>query len=412
MKQLTNTYFKVMQMCGFVIASFGVLANATEALPKSFVVKVGTYNGAVAALAAVGDAKTLKLYTNTKGNLSVSFTISAQTLSSSLTLAASFKQNRSADTFMFKVLNSDGRFINIGSTTGLAGGYKSLSYAIPESAVINGFITVKMISSAGADDCEFDKLVISDQLTTPPPPPPTTTTPTTSAISVGTTWYWQLQGNLRTEISAKVFDIDLEDTTAAQIASLKASGHTVVCYFSAGSYEEWRADANSFLASSLGANLDGWPGERWLDVRAQNVKDVMVKRMDLAVSKGCQSLEPDNVDGYSNANGFGFTMQDQINYNSFLADQAHARGLTIGLKNSTDLVTKLVDKFDYAVVEECFKYNECSAYSPFIEKGKAVLNAEYSNYSSSICSQAQSLKFSTVFFNLDLDGRTFSPCSP
>jgi hypothetical protein len=132
--------------------------------------------------------------------------------------------------------------------------------------------------------------------------------------------------------------------------------------------------------------------------------------MDMAKSKGCDGLEPDNVDGYANKSGFPLTSADQINYNTFLADQAHARGMIVALKNATDLVSSLVSKFDFAVVEECFRYNECSMYSPFIQQNKAVLNAEYTSYSSSICTEAASLKFSTAFYNLNLDGTKFQPC--
>ncbi len=234
--------------------------------------------------------------------------------------------------------------------------------------------------------------------------------PTSSAITPGTTWFWQLQGSINMNVQAKVYDIDLYDTNAAAISSLKQSGRMVICYFSAGTYEDWRSDANLFPSVALGSNVDGWAGEKWLDVRNQTVRDIMAKRMDLAKTKGCDGLEPDNVDGYSNSPGFPLTTQDQINFNSFLADQAHARGLIIALKNSTNLVNALVSKFDFAVVEECFRYNECEAYSPFIAQGKAVLNAEYSNYSSAICSQAANLKFSTVFFNLDLNGSVYKPC--
>ena len=46
----------------------------------------------------------------------------------------------------------------------------------------------------------------------------------------------------------------------------------------------------------------------------------MGKRMDLAKSKGCDGIEPDNVDVYSNHNtGFHFTASDQLAYNKWLA---------------------------------------------------------------------------------------------
>jgi hypothetical protein len=39
------------------------------------------------------------------------------------------------------------------------------------------------------------------------------------------------------------------------------------------------------------------------------------------------------VDGYANSNGLGFTAQDQLTYNIWTAQQAHARNLAVGLKN-------------------------------------------------------------------------------
>ena len=36
-----------------------------------------------------------------------------------------------------------------------------------------------------------------------------------------------------------------------------------------------------------------------------------------------------------------------------------------------------MNDFDFAVVEECFAYEVCGRYSPFVEDGKAVFLAEY-----------------------------------
>ena len=44
-----------------------------------------------------------------------------------------------------------------------------------------------------------------------------------------------------------------------------------------------------------------------------------------------------------------------------LADLAHERGLSIGLKNDLDQVADLVDHFDFAINEECCQYEECDA---------------------------------------------------
>lgn len=229
-------------------------------------------------------------------------------------------------------------------------------------------------------------------------------------VPVGTKWYWQLQGTINTSLSPKVYDIDLYDTSTTMISDLKKAGHIVICYFSAGTYENWRSDASQFPSSALGTNVDGWAGEKWLDIRNTKVREIMAKRMDLAKNKGCNGLEPDNVDGYDNGSGFPLTKSDQINYNKYLANQAHLKGMIVALKNATALVSSLVSNFDFSIVEECFSFNECDMYKPFITQGKAVLNAEYTTYSSTKCAKAATLKFSTVFFNRALNGNKFQPC--
>ena len=75
-------------------------------------------------------------------------------------------------------------------------------------------------------------------------------------------------------------------------------GKKVICYFSAGSYEDWRPDASEFKKEDLGRDLDGWPGEKWLDLDSENVRRVMKGRVELAKEKGCDGVDPDNVDGY------------------------------------------------------------------------------------------------------------------
>jgi hypothetical protein len=205
-------------------------------------------------------------------------------------------------------------------------------------------------------------------------------------------------------VNAAVFDIDGEDASAATVAALHAKGAKVICYFSAGSYENWRSDAGSFPASVRGKPLDGWAGENWLDVRALDILlPIMERRIANCRSKGFDAVEPDNVDGYSNASGFPLTAADQIAYNKALADIAHRYGLGIALKNDPDQVKALQPFFDFAVVEECAKYNECAAYAPFTAAGKAVLHVEYSGTLGSFCPTTAALGFSSMLKRLDLD---------
>jgi hypothetical protein len=86
-----------------------------------------------------------------------------------------------------------------------------------------------------------------------------------------TSWQWQLQGTVDTSFDVVMYDIDLFDSSQELIDQLHDAGRIVICYLSAGSYEEWRPDAAQFPAAALGNPLDGWPGERWLDIRNDEV---------------------------------------------------------------------------------------------------------------------------------------------
>ena len=180
---------------------------------------------------------------------------------------------------------------------------------------------------------------------------------------------------------------------------LQARGRKVVCYFSAGSGENWRPDYASIPAAALGKDLDGWPGEKWLDTRNAGVQAVMRARLDRAKAMGCDGVDPDNVDGYSNDTGFPLTAATQLAYDRFLATEAHARGLAVGLKNDVDQVNDLVASFDFAVNESCFEYSECDKVVPFISAGKSVLNVEYGDVAThqrTVCPKANALDFFSI----------------
>jgi hypothetical protein len=218
----------------------------------------------------------------------------------------------------------------------------------------------------------------------------------------GTTWQWQLSGVVDTTVDAAVYDIDLFTNDAAVMKALHDAGRSVICYFSAGSYEPDRPDSALLALTGLGNTLDGWPMEKWLDVRSPSVRDIMRARLDTAVAKHCDGVEPDNVDGYDNDNGLGLTEADQLDYDAFIATEAHARGLSVGLKNALGLVPALVAKFDWALNEECLKYTECDALAPFTNAGKAVFHCEYAATITGICDQNPP-GFSTIVKHLSLD---------
>lgn len=201
--------------------------------------------------------------------------------------------------------------------------------------------------------------------------------------AVGSTWNYQLYlpptaAQLANPAKYNVWAIDLFDTPVSTIKTIQASGSKVICYFSAGSYEPGRPDSQNFTASDKASALGGWPGEYWLKYRSTNVRNIMKARLDLARTKGCNGVDPDNMDAYNNANGWGATQLDTVNYLTFLSTEAANRGLSIGLKNSLEVMAaSVVGLVQYSINEACSQYTECNVLAPFILTGKPVFNVEY-----------------------------------
>ena len=221
----------------------------------------------------------------------------------------------------------------------------------------------------------------------------------------GISWQWQLDGPINTGYNVDLYDVDLVDVHQGVINKLHQQGKKVICYFSAGSWENWRPDAKRFPGDVLGKKMEDWDGERWLNVsQYQKFAGIMQARMDLAIKKKCDGVEPDNIDGYTNKTGFKITPQDQLRYNKWLASEAHKRGLAVALKNDIEQVGQLVNYFDFAINEQCFEYGECASLQAFIKQGKAVLGVEYELKKKKFCPQAKAMNFSWLRMSYDLNG--------
>src|SRR5579872_6144843 len=217
------------------------------------------------------------------------------------------------------------------------------------------------------------------------------------------TWQLQLSGSLDSKPVARMYEIDMFEDTAAQVASLHNLGRKVICYVDAGSWENWRPDAKSYPKSILGKPLQGWPGERWVDIRRLNVLGpILSKRVQECKAKGFDGVDFDNVDGYQNPTGFRLNAGDQLRFNTFLANLAHSDGLTVLLKNDPNQVGKLLPYFDGTVVEQCFQYQECSQFVPFVKAGKPVFEVEYSLPLTKFCPKARKLGFNAMRKRLEL----------
>lgn len=275
------------------------------------------------------------------------------------------------------------------------------------------------------------------------PPPPLACDTTQGACwhpALNARWQYQLQGvaayastgGINVGISAvpytggaavspSVFDFDLfvdqtisgNNTTlnTAGVNAVHAAGKSAICYVSAGSWENWRADAGQFPASVLG-NKNGWPGEKWLDVRQTGVLlPIMEARVQKCRQAGFDGVEWDNVDGYSNRTGFPLTYADQLNYDGSLANLAHTYGLSVALKNDVEQLIDLAPYFDYAVNEQCQQYNECGGYTTYFSNaGKAVFQVEYKLQLGKFCPQANSANRNAILKDFDLFDTPYTSC--
>ncbi len=274
----------------------------------------------------------------------------------------------------------------------------------PEKFILDSQIRVKIKSNGGEAILDYFAIELN--------PTSNLTLPVSQPVSSGK-WFrpwpgmkWGIQytGDFSKLPDVEVFNIDLFETDSETIQMLKDRRIYVVCYFSGGSSEDWRPDFEDFPSKVKGKGLDGWPGEKWLDVREVDIlARIMGKRMDIAVEKGCDAIDVDNMDGFTNDTGFSLSYEDQLVYNKTIASEAHKRNLGVGLKNDLIQIEDLVDDFDFAVNEQCFKYQECHHLFPFIEKGKPVWGIEYKIKASEFCEQSVEWGFDTIQKKLELN---------
>ncbi|KAK8149187.1 hypothetical protein G3M48_007951 [Beauveria asiatica] len=246
------------------------------------------------------------------------------------------------------------------------------------------------------------------------------------APKVGESWQIVLQNTIRSDVDftpdVSVWDFDVFDNDKETIDKLHDRGKKVICYFSAGTWERGRTDADQFPEEDLGGTLPEWTDERWARISSSKVRDIMKSRIALAASKGCDAIDPDNVDGFQNdENNLGLTPQDSIDYLGFLHDEASKYNMALGLKNAADIIDDVMHLVDFSVNEQCAadqENPECESFHKFIDAGKPVFHIEYppeddaqtypDDLRKEICARKGagqgSDEFSTVFKRMNLDG--------
>jgi hypothetical protein len=204
--------------------------------------------------------------------------------------------------------------------------------------------------------------------------------------------------------------------------------------------ETWRPDYpqySSFNASCggclFGKPVGGFRDEFWLNINTnvsgvnpntgqtetaqQFIIDELSARLDKARSLGVDAIEFDNVDAYQNKTGLTISAATQEQFDATIANLAHSKGFTVGLKNDLGQANDLQPYFDFAINEQCWQYNECNYPPPGLQVwpgtyGKAVFNVEYKLAASKFCLQANSASynFNSILKNVNLYDVPYTPC--
>lgn len=224
----------------------------------------------------------------------------------------------------------------------------------------------------------------------------------------GLTWQWQLSdSSIEPILTVDVYDIDGFDATKETVDHLHAGGIRAICYIDVGTWEDWRPDAGDYPSEIIGKAWPEWEGERFIDIRRLDILGpILEKRFDMCAEKGFDAIEPDMIDTYEAETGFDISRSDQLIFNRWTADQAHARGLAIGQKNVPELTPELIDSFDFAITEDCLADDWCDQMQPYIDAGKAVFAAEYTDRDmtlAEICPRFDALRFSGILKHRELD---------
>lgn len=224
------------------------------------------------------------------------------------------------------------------------------------------------------------------------------------------TWYWQLQGRVAVK-HVQATDFDGFDNSAATVAAFHARGQHVICYIDVGTWENWRSDAHKFPGSVLG-NDNGWPGERWLDIRQLRILEpIMTARFQMCRAKRFDAVEPDNMDGWENGTGFRVTARDQLVDHEWVARKVHSLGMAVFQKNDPEQAATLEPYFDGVIEEQCHQYQECSLLDPYLRAHKPVLDAEYQgSLYPGFCGYDKARGIMGALYDMALDGSTYQVC--
>jgi hypothetical protein len=202
-------------------------------------------------------------------------------------------------------------------------------------------------------------------------------------------------------------DPNVPPLSSRQIQALQDDNVRVVCSIVAGYWDRNAPDASEFTPPMIGRSVWGDANRRWIDVRNTGVRDLMAARIVQAAAIGCDAVDVSYLELWYQSTGFFITYGDQLAFNRFLADTAHANGLAVALHNTTQQIPDLVGWFDFAIVEGCLETGDCLLYTPFLELGKPVFHVEYigMTFEMHVCNAGRDLGFNTIIKDRPQDTR-------
>lgn len=125
-----------------------------------------------------------------------------------------------------------------------------------------------------------------------------------------------------------------------------------------------------------------WPDEHLLDISSEKLRTAVLERLAVTIAgcarAGFDAVEFDNLDSFTRSKGV-LKRSDSVAFAKLLVRVAHEQGLAAGQKNTPQLSDRERRQigFDFAVSEECHRYDECSEYTRFY--GDRVINIEYAD---------------------------------
>lgn len=182
----------------------------------------------------------------------------------------------------------------------------------------------------------------------------------------GVKWDYQIGGAYAPPAGVRIVS---RDSSASP-----APGLYNICYINAFQAQPdatgwWQSNhPDLLLKTSSGAPVidQNW-NEQLLDVSTDAKRTALAQIeggwIASCAAKGFQAIEADNLDSYSRSQSL-LTADDDVAMATELARLAHAKGLAIAQKNTTEFLPRAHQVgFDFAVSEQCGKYGECGGYA-------------------------------------------------